>query len=135
MFVFEDPKDIDHFYYYVDTKFQLNNDNVNDDVPFIRNDIPYFFSFYAIEIPTKVVNLGGILAGAMLDDARIGQIFEDSYGSRKGHWYIVIEVYSDLEKSCLQDNALSREAVLKYLRTLKQEYLITHNNNETVFKN
>lgn len=71
----------------------------------------------------------------IFDDAGIGPIFDDSYGSRKGHWYIAIEVYNDLEKDCLQVDALSREAVLKYLRTLKQEYLITHNYNETVFKN
>ncbi len=135
MFVFEDPKDIDHFYNYVDTKFQLNNENVYDDAPFILNNVQYVFSFYEVEIPTKIVNLGVMVADAMLDDAGIGPIFEDSYGSRKGHWYIAIEGYSDLEKDCLQDDALSREAVLKYLRTLKQEYLITHNYNEAVFKN
>ncbi|SDD72862.1 hypothetical protein SAMN05421636_101526 [Pricia antarctica] len=135
MFVFEDPKESDHFYNYVDTKFQLNDENVYDDVPFILNNTQYFFSFYEVEIPTKVVNLGVMFADAMLDDAGIGPLFEDSYGNRKGHWYIAIEVYSDLEKDCLQFNALSREAVLKYLRTLKQEYLITHNYNETVFKN
>ena len=134
MFVFEDSKDINHFYNYVDTKFQLNHENVYDDVPFMLNGVQYFFSFYEVEIPTKIVNLGGVVADAMLDDAGVGPIFEDSYASRKGHWYIAIEVYNDFEKDCLQDDALSREAVLKYLRALKQEYLITHNYNETIFK-
>ena len=135
MFVFEDTKDNNHFYNYVNTKFQLNNENVYDDVPFTQNGIQYFFSFYEVEIPTKTINLVGFVADAMLGEAGIDPIFEDSYDSRKEHWYIAIEVYSDLEKDCLQVDSLSREVVLKYLRTLKHEYLITHNHNETVFKN
>ncbi len=135
MFVFEDPKNSNHFYNYVDAKFQLNNENVYDDVPFTLNGVQHFLSFYEVEIPTKTVNLGGVVADLMLDGAGIGPIFEDSYDSRKGHWYIAIEVYSDLEKDCLHVDALSREAVLKYLRFLKHEYLISYNYNETVFKN
>lgn len=135
MFVFEDPKEINHFYHYVDTKFQLNNENVYDDVPFKINGQHYFFSFYEVEIPTKIINLGGVLVDAMLDNAGVDPVFEESYGTRNGHWYIAMEVYSDIEKDCLQSGALSRELVLKYLRALKQEYLTTHNYNETVFKN
>lgn len=135
MFVFEDPKDVDHFYNYVNTKFQLNHDNVYDDVPFKLNEGQYFFSFYEVEIPTKILNLGVIVADVMLDQAGVSPVFDDVHSSRKGHWYIAIEVYSDKEKDCLHIDALSREVVLKYLRTLKQEYLITHNYNETVFKN
>lgn len=134
MFVFEDPKDSDEFYTYVNTKFQLNDENVYDDVPFTVNDAPYFFSFYEVEVPTKIINLGGVVADAMLTTAGVDPVFEDSYGSRNGHWYIAIEVYSDQEKDCLHTDALSREAVLKYLRTLKQEYLTTHNYHETVFR-
>lgn len=134
MFVFEDPKDSNHFYDYVNMKFQLNDEYVYDDVPFTMNGGQYFFSFYEVEIPTKIINIGGIVADGMLDNAGISPVFESAYSSRKGHWYIAIEVYSDEEKDCLHIDALSREAVLKYLRTLKQEYLITHNYNETVFK-
>ena len=57
MFVFEDPKDTNHFYNYVDSKFQLNNENVYDDVPFIVDDQQFFFSFYEVEIPDKTINL------------------------------------------------------------------------------
>ena len=55
--------------------------------------------------------------------------------SRTDNWYIAIEVYSDKEKDCLHQDSFSREPVLNYLRTLKKEYLTTHNYNETVFKN
>ena len=135
MFVFEDPKDVDHFYNFVNTKFQLNDENVYDDVPFLLNDDQYFFSFYEVEIPTKIINLGVIAADAMLDQAGVSPVFENVHSSREGHWYIAVEVYNNHEKDCLRPDALSRELVLKYLRTLRQEYLITHNYNETVFKN
>ncbi len=79
MFVFEDPKNRDHFYNYVETKFQLNNENVYDDVPFTLNGVQHFFSFYEVEIPTKEGNLGGVLADPILDGAGMDPIFEDSY--------------------------------------------------------
>lgn len=141
MFVFEDSKDADEFYNYVDTSFQLNNENVYDDVPFTVNNQQYFFSFYEVEIPDKAIIFFPIILDVFVNTAlgndEIQPIFsdEDAGISRKGHWYIAIEVYSDLEKDCLRAEALSREVVLEYLRALKNEYLSTHNYNETVFKN
>jgi len=141
MFVFEDLKDADEFYIFVDTKFQLNKENVYDDVPFTIDEQQYFFSFYEVEIPDKSINLIPVVldvfANAALGNDDIDPIFsdEDAGYSRIGNWYIAIEVYSDSEKDCLQMNSLSREAVLEYLRTLKNEYLSTHNYNEVVFKN
>ncbi len=141
MFVFEDPKDAGQFYNFIDTKFQLNNINVYDDVPFTIGEQQYFFSFYEAGIPYKSINLIPVLldvfTNAALGNDDMDPIFsdEDVGYSRVGNWYIAIEVYSDLEKDCLQMNSLSREAVLEYLRTLKKEYLSTDNYNEVVFKN
>ncbi|MBT8297081.1 MAG: hypothetical protein HKP42_09440 [Maribacter sp.] len=141
MFVFEDPKDADQFYNYVDTKYQLNNERVYDDVPFTIGEQQFFFSFYEVEIPDKSLNLLpvvlDIFTNAALGHDEMDPIFSDGDAgfSRVGNWYVAIEVYSDLEKDCLQMNSLSREAVLEYLRTLKKEYLSTHNYNEVVFKN
>ncbi len=53
MFVFEDPKDTDHFYNYVNKKFHLNNENVYDDVPFKLEEQQYFFSFASISISSS----------------------------------------------------------------------------------
>ncbi len=141
MFVFEDPKDATHFYHYVDTKFQLNNENVYDDVPFVINGQQFFFSFYEVEIPDKTINLFPIVldvfTNAALGNEDMDPYFSDGDAtySRVGNWYIAIEVYSDIEKDCLHMDSLSREVVLEYLRTLKKEYLSTHNYNEVVFKN
>ncbi len=141
MFVFEDPKDANHFYNYLDTKFQLNNENVYDDVPFTVDEQQFFFSFYEVEIPDKTINLFPVVldvfTNAALGNDEMDPIFSGGNAaySRIGNWYIAIEVYSDLEKDCLHMDSLSRETVLEYLRTLKIEYLSTYNYNEVVFEN
>ncbi|MBD0779719.1 hypothetical protein HPE56_18100 [Maribacter sp. ANRC-HE7] len=141
MFVFEDPKVANAFYNFVDTKFILDNENVYDDVPFTIEGEQYFFSFYEVEIPDKALNLFPVVmdvfVNAALGNDEMDPIFSDGDNpvSRKGHWYIAIEVYSDLEKDCLHIDSLSRERVLKYLRGLKNEYLATQNYNEIIFKN
>ncbi len=137
MFVFEDSKGESEFYNYVDIKFHLNNENVCDDVPFEINGQQYFFSFYEVSIPNKAINLFPTLFEAAFNAALNieGEDVSQPEEVRRDDFYIAIEVYNDLEKDCLQINSLSREVVLKYLRTLKTEYLSTHNYNEIVFKN
>jgi len=134
MFLFEDPKDSNEFYDFVNTKFQLNDTLVYDDVPFKIKQNQYFFAFYEVEIPDKSINLLPLLMDGILHNSDMDTMFEEVYTSRKGNWYIAIEVYSDNEKDCLVETSLSKEEVLKYLRTLKNQYLSTHNYNETVFK-
>jgi len=135
MFIFEDPKEAEQFYNFINTKYQLDHTNVYDDVPFDINGQQYFFAWYEVEIPDKSLNLIPLVADAALIYADADPAFEDSYTNRKGNWFIGLEVYSDLEKDCLVEGSLSKEAVLKYLRALKKEYLDTHNYNETLFKN
>ena len=111
MFIFEDPKEVNHFYRFVDKKFNLNNVNVYDDVPFNVDGEQYFFSFYEVEIPTKVLNIGAVFADALLIHSGNDTMFEDEHVRRNGHWYIALEVYSDIENDCLAKDSLFREAV------------------------
>lgn len=141
MFIFENSKDENHFYDYVNTKFRLEHLKVYDDVPFNIDDEQYFFTWYEVEIPNKTLNLAPVIIDVVLNGMLGNDDFEpyalqsvDRF-QRKGNWYIAVEVYSDAEKDCLTTSALSREVVLKYLRALKQEYLVTHNYDEVVFKN
>lgn len=126
MFIFEDPKDVNHFYKFVDTKFNLDNQKVYDDVPFRLSGEQYFFSFYEVEIPTKVLNIGALFADVLLMQTGNDTMFEDQHTQRDGHWYIAVEVYSDNENDCLDEDSLFREAVLSYLTTLKEEYLTSN---------
>ncbi len=138
MFIFEDPKEANHFYDYINTKFNLDDTNVYDDVPFNINGQQYFLSFYETEIPNKTINLLPTISSALFN-AAIGNTDNEDISDpemvRNGNWYIAIEVYNDIEKDCLSDDSLSRTQVLKYLRDLKKEYLSTHNYNEVIFTN
>jgi len=140
MFIFEDSKEAEQFYNYVNIKFDLNDTNVYDDIPFELDGEQYFFAFYEVEIPNKTLNLFPLVFDLALNVAFQNEEMqpyvseEAEMVSRNGNWYLAIEVYSDFEKDCLQETSLSKEAVLKYLCALKKEYLATHNYNETVFK-
>lgn len=134
-FVFEDPKEADAFYNYINTKYQLEDYYVDVEVPFKVEDKTYFLSFYEVEIPTKTLNLFTLAVDAALISSDNDTIFDDSYETRTGNWYIAIEVFSASEEDCLHEDSQSRAIVLPYLRSLKEEYLSTHNYNEVVFKN
>ncbi len=41
-----DPKDADEFYNYINTKYELNHQNVEWNVPFMIDKENFFFSFY-----------------------------------------------------------------------------------------
>ena len=135
IFAFEDPKDADAFYNYINTKFNLEDYYVDVEVPFTIEGDEYFLSFYEVEIPSKTLNLLPMMLDAALIASDSDAILTDSYESRKGNWYIAIEVFSASEKDCLHEDSQSRAEVLSYLRAIKEEYLSTHNYNEVVFKN
>lgn len=136
VFVFEDPKEANEFYNYVNTKFQLDDYYVDVEVPFQIDGANYFLSFYEVEIPTKTINLIPLaLDGILNQAAEMDPVFDELHTSRVGNWYIAIEVFSDREQDCLGEGSVSRDLVLPYLRELKSEYLATSNYNEVVFKN
>ena len=136
VFVFEDPKDANEFYSYINTKFQLKDYYVDVEVPFYIDYRAFYFSFYEVEISTKTINLSPLALDVALNQATdMDPVFDEAHTSRIGNWYIAMEVFSDTEKDCLSENSISREIVLAYLRELKNEYLATDNYNEIVFKN
>ena len=133
-FIFEDPKDANEFYNYVNTKYELNHQDVEWNVPFIIDGEELFFSFHETEIPDKTLNLLPVFIDLTLKPKDWDPVFEGAYETRKGNWYLVLTV-SDFEfKDCLKSNYESREKVLKYLRDLKTEYLSTSNYMEVVSK-
>jgi len=141
IFAFEDPKEANEFYNYINTKFDLDDYHVDVEVPFIIDDKEYYFSFYEVEIPNKSISLFPLIFDVGANVALGNDEFEpyamnNSDGiTRVGYWYIAIEVFSATEKDCLHEDSKSRAIVLPYLRSLKEEYLSTHNYNEVVFKN
>lgn len=131
--IFNDPKDADEFYYFINTKYQLNNESVEDNVPFKIDDNEFSFSFYEVERTTKTINLLPLFIDAALGNNQ-DPMFEDAYSSRKGHWYIAL-LSNDAEMNdALNPNYKHREAIIKYLRDLRIEYLNTNNYLEAMLQ-
>nr|WP_299487009.1 hypothetical protein [uncultured Allomuricauda sp.] len=136
MFIFEDPKEENEFYNYINTKFDLNDYYVDVEIPFELDGEEFFFSFYEVEIPTKTINLIPlVMDGILSQTTEMDPVFEDVHTSRIGNWYLAIEVFSDKEQDCLHENSPYKQKLLTYLGQLKNEYLNTVNYNEVVFKN
>lgn len=141
MFIFTDTKEAEHFYNYVNTKFQLKHIDVYDNVPFKINENQFFFSFYEVTIDDKSVNLATPVLATIGNKLIQGEDDDTEYFStdtqirRSGNYYIAMEVYSDTDPDSLQKNSINYPDVLSYLRDLKKEYLATHNYNEVLFKN
>ena len=141
MFVFEDPKDDGEFYSYIDTKFNLQDYYVDVEVPFFIDEEPYYFSFYEVDIKDKAINLVPLIFDLTLnaalgnDDFETYTATEENSIKRDGNYYVAIEVFSRETEDCLVEGYKNRGRVLTYLRELKEEYLLTHNYNEVVFKN
>ncbi len=134
-FIFEDPKDADEFYHYINTKFNLQDYYVDVNVPFYVENNEYFLSFYEVEIPTKTLNLIPIFVDVLLSREDMEPAFEEVHESRQGNYYIALEVYDENGKDVLSNDFPKRDKIIRYLSGLKNEYLSTHNYNEVVFKN
>ncbi len=141
LFVFEDPKEAGEFYEYINIKYSLQDYYVDVEVPFSLEGEAYFFSFYEVEKKDKAINLIPIIMDVTLNAALGNDDFEtytatdENTINRNGNYYVAIEVFSKEEQDCLSEEYDNRPRVLNYLRTLKEEYLSTHNYNEVVFKN
>mgnify|MGYP000385870746 FL=1 len=133
-FVFEDPKDADEFYKFINAKYDLGFIDVASNVPLTIDNRTYFLSFYERERVTKTINLIPIAIDAGLESKGNNPILEDAHTSRSGHWYLVLIVTDNELKDCLNPNYINHAKIIKYLRILKEEYLTTHNYIETVLK-
>ncbi len=131
--IFKDPKDADDFYYFVNEKYKLNHEAVEDNVPFNIDGKEFSFSFYEVERVTSTINLLPMFIDAAISD-NSDPIFEDLYASRKGHWYLVLTARDAKMEDSLHPEYKDRDLVIKHLRDLRIEYLNTHNYLETALK-
>lgn len=133
-FVFEDPKDANEFYNFINTKYSLNHQTVEYNVPIHVEGKEFYLSFYEVEIPDKVINLLPIFANAALENTGMSPMFNDPDVMRFGNWYLALFVYDADMKDCLKSDYPSRKEILKHLQAIKKEYLNTHNYLEAMMK-
>lgn len=133
-FIFEDPKDANEFYNYINTKYQLNHQDVEYNVPFEIDGKVYFFSFYEVEIPDKTFNILPFFIDVFLSSQDFTPIFEDAYTTRIGNWYLAITVRDDALSDCLVDHYENRDDIINYLKDMRVEYLGSNNYLEAFLK-
>ncbi|WP_179315430.1 hypothetical protein [Winogradskyella undariae] len=129
-FIFKDSKDAEEFYNYINKKYHLNHIDVGYNVPFELENETLYLSYYEAERTDEKVNLPFALIDAKRESNGNSRLFEGNYGTRTGHWYIILTVYDKNIKNCLIDKHPLKEKTIQYLKELKQEYLTTQNYEE-----
>ncbi|WP_298540664.1 hypothetical protein [uncultured Aquimarina sp.] len=135
-FIFEDPKNENEFYAFINAKFKLNNKDVGWNVPFTVDNEEYYFSFYEIERTSNTINIAPIIADIALLAAyqTTGTYaFQDFHTSRSGKWYIVLTVNDKDLMDPLKEDYEKRAEIVTFLQQLKKEYLSTNNYNKYLF--
>lgn len=132
-FVFEDPKDADEFYNFINMKFDLGHIDVEFNVPFTIDTNTYYLSFYERERVTKTFNLLPVLVDAKIESNGYDPILETLHTSRNGYWYLILIVLDSEMNDGLSPDYGNRDAILHYLRNLQEEYLTTQNYLESYF--
>ena len=131
-FIFKDPKQAYDFYNYINIVYQLNYYSVDRDVQFVLSDELFAFSFREAEKTTEFVNLLPVAIDLTLEQKGYARFLESTYQSRTGHWYIIMTVFDELGNDALHPQHRKQKAVLRYLNTLRTNYLAHQNYYEVL---
>ncbi len=134
VYVFEDPKDANEFYTYINAKYDIDYDVGGGNLPISINNKRYYLTFYEIERNTKTVNLVPIVADAVMDSKGIDPAFENQYTSRSGSWYIALTVTDEEFQDNLKETDPAYKNIIMHLDHLRNEYLSTANYMEIYLK-
>lgn len=131
-YAFTDPKDADEFYYFINTKYQLDHNEVTNNVPLEIDNKKYYMSFYETGKSTQTFNLIPILIDAKREQNDNSPLFEEVHTSRRDTYYILVMITDEDFKDALQPNYESYPNIYSYVSALKDEYLSTCNYNQTI---
>ena len=125
VYVFEDPKDANEFFEYMNAKFQIFYDDDLGNIPIKIENNTYYLTFYEVERNTQTINLVPIVVDAKLDQEGYSPIMEDVYVTRTGNWYIAITVTDEELKDALNPTYKSHKKIIEYADAMRVEYLTT----------
>lgn len=124
-YVFTDTKTADRFYYFINNKFQLDNQYVEDNVPVTIDGNNYYMSFYEAEKSTKTVNLIPIIIDGKRERNGNDPLLEDVYTSRWGTWYILLMITAEDFQDGLNPEYEHYDKIENFARELREEYYNT----------
>ena len=133
-FIFEDPKNANEFYNFINAKYNLKHLNVESNVPISINNETYYLSFFERERTTETINLIPFIIDADRNSKGKESLLEDFYATRTGFWYLVLTVTDTKIKDCLNPNHPQHGEIVNHLKNLKNEYFSTSNYMEAYRK-
>ncbi|MBL4663429.1 MAG: hypothetical protein JKY22_07725 [Flavobacteriaceae bacterium] len=133
-YIFEDPKEANEFYHYVNAKYQKEYDDTDGNIAVNIEDREYFLTFYEVERSTQTVNLIPIIVDAALENEGYSPVLQGAEVTRKGVWYLALTV-TDLEyQDSLHPDYEQQKTVVAYMEHMRKEYLSTTHYIEVYLK-
>ncbi|WP_281299065.1 hypothetical protein [Flavobacterium limnophilum] len=133
-FIFEDTKNANEFYNFINAKYNLKHTFVDSNVPISINNKRYYLSFFERERTTKTLNLIPIAIDVAVESKGNDPLLENLYTSRNGSWYLILTVTDPEIRDCLNPNYPEHIEIVNYLKKLKNEYFSTNNYIEAYLK-
>lgn len=133
-YVFTDPKDANEFYHFIRSKFQMNQDTDENNIPILIENRRYFLSFYETEKTTQTINLIPLALDATLIANDSEPILENIYTSRTGNWYIALTITDSNLNDALDPTYRDATKIVSFATELQEEYLATQNYNSLLLQ-
>lgn len=134
-FIFEDTKNANEFYNFINTKYNLKKQNVESNVPISINNKTYYLSFFERERTTSTLNLLPLAIDTHRNSNNKNPMLEDLYTSRRGFWYLILTVIDNDIKDCLNPNYPNYEEIISHLKKTKKRILFYKQLFRSSFKN
>lgn len=130
-FIFKDYKEEGAFYAFVQEKFSLDSEQMDESIAFDLNGKTFLFNFYERERVQETFMLAPMLAlalaGAEPED-------EDFIVSGREKWYVVLLVLDENMKDALEKDHPDRQQLVAFLDLLRLEYYDQYHPMEAVFQ-
>lgn len=133
-FIFNNPKNDNEFYNYMNTVYELQNIDELMDIPIAVEEKIFLFSFYEVDKGSTTLNLIPVIVDAKLNEEGFDPMLESLYSTRKGYWYIIVTVFDENGNDALHPSHRSRLAIQKYLNELRTTFLDHDNYYEVLLK-
>lgn len=132
-YIFTDPKAADEFYTYVNTKYDLKHNYVEDNVPVVLDGNNYYVSFYEVSKNTKTVNLLRPMANKIMEENGVPAIFnEDPVRDYGDTWYIALLISDEEFNDGLNPSYANFARVEEFASSLHKEYYSMRNYKQAI---
>jgi len=125
VYAFEDPKDANEFFEYMNAKFQIVYDDTTGNIPIEIDNKIYYLTFYEVARSTKTVNLIPMAIDAGLEENGYTPVLEEAHETRIGKWFITLTITDEDLQDALKPEYENHKNVLAYADTMREEYLNT----------